>query len=133
LFESGEFEKSLEYLENVKPSNFLHYFDTSVTRLCCYYEIGNSEDAFSEIDKLKHYIRGHSEVPKLHKIYASNFTKLYGKLLKSRLDPDFEDFEQLNDELRRNSQVSKRKWVLKKITELGKLKYRSGKKLRASG
>lgn len=132
FFESGEFDKSLEYLENVKPSNFLHYFDTSVTRLCCYYEIGNSEDALSEIDKLRHYIRGHLEVPKIHKIYTSNFTKIYGKLLKARLDPDFEDIEQLNDEILRNSQVSKRKWLIKKITEFRNQKYSSGKKYRAS-
>lgn len=118
FFNSKEYKRSLENLKNIKGHNYLYYCDSSILKLCCYYEIEKYEDAFFEIDKLRHYLRNHREIQKIHKEYFSNFLKFYQALLKSVTDPGRKK-EFLLKQLKEVNFVSKRIWLEEKIKEVG--------------
>lgn len=117
-FESRNFEDSLRHIEGIRPTNFLHYFDASMLKLCNYYELDMIEEAYSEIDKFKHYIRSHSEIPKLHKNNSLNFTRFYPLLLKAKTNPDFDEIGALKNKLKTYPSILKRPWLNSKILEL---------------
>ncbi|MDQ3021665.1 MAG: hypothetical protein M3R36_14010 [Bacteroidota bacterium] len=70
------------------------------------------------MDKLKHYIRNHKEIPKVHSSFNVNFIKIYQKLLKSVTDPDKSEIGFLQKQINTSGNFSKREWVLGKINEL---------------
>lgn len=117
-FESGNYEESLRYLKNAGASNFIHYIDSSRLKLCCYYELGLSEDSYYEIDRLIHYLKSHNEIPKDHKTNMNNFVKIYRKILIAKNDPEFKDFNLIN-ELDSMRIIPKRKWFVEKIRSMG--------------
>ena len=117
-FASGNFEDSLRQIEGIKPTNFLHYFDSSMLKLCNYYELDMIEEAYSEIDKFKHYIRSHNEIPKVHKNNSLNFTRFYPLLLKAKTNPDFDEVGALKSKLKSYPSILKRPWLNTKILEL---------------
>lgn len=114
----SDFQKSLGHLKDIKPSNFMHYADVSTLKLCNYYELGLFEEAYSEIDKFKHYIRNHKEMPKIHRTYASNFIKVYSMLLKAKTDPKFGDVELIRKQIKSTAFMNKAAWAMKKLLEL---------------
>jgi hypothetical protein len=118
LMASSKFSESLELLNKTKPSNFIHYIDVSTGKLCNFYELEMTEEAFSEIDKLKHYLRNHKEVPKVHKTYTSNFLRIYSMLLKARTEPSFADVELIGKELKSTTFINRQGWLKRKLAEL---------------
>lgn len=117
-FDKVNFEKSLEYVLKVKPNNYMHYLDSSLLRLLNFYELNTIEEAYFEIDKMKHYISNHNEIPKIHKTYSKNFIKFYSKLLKLKTEPKKKDIIVLEAELKKLSYISRKDWVQNKISEL---------------
>jgi hypothetical protein len=115
---TSDFQKSLEHLKDIKPSNFIHYLDVSTLKLCNYYELGLYEESYSEIDKFKHYIRNHKEMPKVHKTYASNFLKIYSMLLKAKTNPKYGDAELIRIQIKSTGFMNKAGWAMKKLLEL---------------
>ncbi|HMQ70304.1 MAG TPA: hypothetical protein PKA90_15040 [Ignavibacteria bacterium] len=118
FFEKGIFEKSLENLNGLKPVHKLMYIDTSLLKLCNYYELKEFEKAFLEIDKLKHYFSNNKSIPKVHIISNWNFLKIYRGLLKINLSPERSDIGYLEKELNKIKIITKRWWLRKKIGEL---------------
>ncbi len=114
----SHYRESLEHLQNIKPTNFIHYLDVSTLKLCNYYELGMIEESYSEIDKFKHYIRNHKELPKVHRTYASNFLKIYSMLLRAKTDPKFGDIELIRKQIKSTSFINKAGWIMKKLLEL---------------
>ena len=55
FFSYGKYERSLKYLKGFKGLNYLHYSDSTILKLCNYYEMESYEEAISEIDKLRQY------------------------------------------------------------------------------
>lgn len=116
--QTSNYQKSLEHLKDIKPSNFIHYLDVSTLKLCNYYELGLYEESYSEIDKFKHYIRNHNEMPKVHKTYASNFLKIYSMLLKAKTEPKYGDIDLIRKQIKSISFMNKAGWAMKKLLEL---------------
>lgn len=112
------YEKSLLNLENIKADNYLLYNDSSILKLCCYYELGMFEDAYLELDKLKHYLRNHKEIPKVHYLVISNFIQVYQKLLRCITKAEKNDLGYLKKEYIENIQVTKSEWLVAKIEEI---------------
>lgn len=117
-FAQNNFREALRYLENVKPANFVHYLDTSLGKLTTYYELEMYEEAFSEIDKLKHYIGNHPEIHKAHKHNNLNFIRIFVKLLKAKTDPDRNNVRLLSKDVDSMAGVAKRAWLRQKIKEI---------------
>ncbi len=116
----SDFGEALKELAGTKPSNFIHYLDISTIRLVCYFELEMIEEAYAEMDKFRHYLRNHKEVPKIHKMYATNFLKFYSLLLKARADLAEIDYEMLDKELRSTPYVNRASWLRKKLREYSK-------------
>jgi hypothetical protein len=115
----NNYEKSLLNLNDIKDTNYLVYMDSSTLKLCCYYELGMYEEAYLELDKLKHYIRNHKEIPKVHYSFNAVFIQIYHKLLKIVTEPHKEkDIGYLEKELYSLGVVTKKEWLLEKILEI---------------
>lgn len=114
----AQYEKSLKNLENIKTVNYLLYLDSSTLKLCSYFELEKFEEAFLEIDKLKHYLRNHKEIPQVHKQPIINFLRVYQKLLNNNLQPGKDELGYLDKEIKQFKSLSKKDWVYEKISEL---------------
>ncbi|MBS1552795.1 MAG: hypothetical protein JST15_12090 [Bacteroidetes bacterium] len=119
-FSNKNYEKSLHYLSGFRGINYLHYSDSSVIKLCTYYETNKFEEAFFEIDKFRHYIRNHNEIPKIHKEYALNFLKIYKLLINIKTGVDGKDLFQIENIMKKLKLKSRESWLLEKIRELRK-------------
>lgn len=115
-FANNKYERSLLLLNKVKGTNYLHYCDCAVLKLCCNYELEKDEDSFSLIDKFRHYARNHSEIPKIHLLPFVNFIKIYQKILNAVTQPGKHDLGFLEKEIGSMESVSKREWLIKKVT-----------------
>lgn len=116
-FENKYFEKSLSSLNGIKTPNYLQYTDSSILKLCCYFEMNNYEKAYLEIDKLKHYLRNHEEIPKAHCIPIANFIKVYQKLINFYSDPGKDEIGYLEKELNHLKKLTKKDWLVEKISD----------------
>jgi hypothetical protein len=120
FFSLKNYEKSLQYISGLKNLNTLHYSDSAILKLCNYYETGKFEEAYSETDKFRHYIRNHIEMPKIHKEYALNFLKIYKMLLKIKTGVNKKDLYQTEDAMKKLKLKSRASWLTEKISELQK-------------
>lgn len=115
FFANSFYEKSLSTLNGIKTSNYLQYTDSSILKLCSFYELDKYEEAFLELDKLKHYLRNHKEIPEIHHCNISNFIVCYQKLIKIHTQPDKKEIVFLENEIRKNRFMSKKEWMSDKI------------------
>jgi len=118
FFSYGKYERSLKYLKGFKGLNYLHYSDSTILKLCNYYEMESYEEAISEIDKFRHYLRNHKGIPDIHGTYYKNYLKIYTYLLKIRTSADKINTGELQILFKKNKPVSKESWLGKKISEL---------------
>ncbi len=114
-FAERDFEKSLQHLNKVSVTNYLHYMDASVLKMCCYYEFDRIEDSYYEIDRLKHYMRNHREIPEIHRVPNRNFLKIYQKLISNKSNHGNRDLGFLDKEIRTMKFISKGQWLVEKI------------------
>lgn len=120
FFSNKDYEKSLQYISGFKGMNYLHYNDSSVLKLCTYYETKKYEDAFFEMDKFRHYIRNHDGIPRIHKEYALNFLKIYRMLINIKTGVDGTDLYKLENTMKKIKLKSRESWLMEKIKELKK-------------
>ncbi|MBV6479072.1 MAG: hypothetical protein HGGPFJEG_01833 [Ignavibacteria bacterium] len=114
----NKFDSAYEFLGKVKPTNYLHYSDCSVMKLICQYELDLVEEAYSEVDRLKHFLSNHPEIPKIQKIYINNFLKIYSLLLKNLSKPDSLIYETAMNTFKQINLMSRKVWLLEKINAL---------------
>lgn len=114
----GKFERSLKNLENIKPTYYLLYIDSSLVRLCNHFELKNYEEAYLELDRLKHYLRNHNEIPKVHITTYGNFIRIYQRLLRYITDPEKSDAGFFEKDVKAMKMITKKEWLLEKIAEL---------------
>lgn len=123
LFFAGKhYKKSLECLTGFRGLNYMHYCDASILKLCTYYETGKYEEAFSEMDKLKHYLRNHTEVPEIQLEYFLNFLKIYQLLLKIKTGVNKKDLFELEARMKKKKLRSREHWLEEKIKEMSESK-----------
>ncbi|MBS1517317.1 MAG: hypothetical protein JSS91_04450 [Bacteroidetes bacterium] len=121
-FYRKNYAKSLESVLMVKPGNYLHYLDSAMMRMTNFYELDQIEEAYFEIDKLRHYVRNHKEIPKIHRQYNLNFAKIYNNLLKLKTDYNKKNLISLEDDLVKSVFISKKNWLTEKLGEFKKIK-----------
>lgn len=116
-FSERHFEKAINLLNKVKGGNYIHYNDTGVLKLCCYYELDRIEESYFLLDKLKHYLRNHKEIPKVHLNPVKNFINVYQKIINLKSRPGKSDTGFLENEIRSYNKITKREWLLNKIID----------------
>lgn len=117
-FAKNKYEKSLSNLKKIKASHYLLYIDTSLFKLYNFYELKEFEEAYLEIDKLKHYFRNNKSIPKTLFPHNMNFIKVYKNLIKFQTNPDISDIGYIENDLNKMKLVSNKSWLMKKINEL---------------
>jgi hypothetical protein len=71
----GDFGSALKHLEKIKKKNFLHYIDILNLRIRSYFELGEMDDAYQEVERLKQYLNYHKEIPDSMKKENLSFVK----------------------------------------------------------
>ncbi len=122
FFSRKNYERSLHYISGLKNLNVIHYSDSAILKLCNFYETKKYEEAFFEMDKFRHYISNHEEMPKIHREYALNFLKIYKMLIKIKTGVDKKDFFQVENTMNKMKLISRASWLSEKIKELKKNK-----------
>jgi hypothetical protein len=119
-FYRREYLKALDLINNHKSKNNLHHLDSMRYRLACNFELKKFEEAYSEIDKSKHYLKyNKSKIPEFHRVYFKIFLDKVLKILNYIVNPFNKDpemilFEIENDE----SNYLMKDWVSEKAKEL---------------
>jgi hypothetical protein len=116
-FEKKNFERSLSNLKKIKATHYLLYIDTSMYKLYNNYELGEFEESYLEIDKLKHYFSNNKIIPKSHSLNIQNFLMIYKKLLKFKTEPIKIEPGYLEKEIKGIKDISNKEWLLEKIAE----------------
>ena len=116
-YKERHFNKALQNLNQIRGNNYIHYLDSSVIKLIIYYEMEKIEDSYLEIDKLRHYIRNHKEIPIIHKEPIINFLKIYQKLLKLKSRPYDEYSGYLSNIINSVKRIARKEWLLEKVLE----------------
>lgn len=119
-FEKKNFRKSLDNLNELKSTHYLQYIDTSLLKLCNYFELKKYEEAFLEIDKHKHYLKNHKEIPLIQHKYTVNFMKVYLRLVKYFTEPEKKDPGLIESEFKKYKHIAKKGWMREKILEITK-------------
>jgi hypothetical protein len=117
-FERKNFRDSLNRLIGLKGSHYLLYLDISRFKLCNFYELKKYEEAILEIDKQKHYLKYHKEIPVNRIAYNSNFMKILKELIKLKTRPDKADARFIQKQLDGYKLVSQKAWLKEKIAEI---------------
>lgn len=117
-FSRKNYSKSLSYLINIKPSHYITYLDSSTIKLCNYFELKKYEDAFLELDNLRHYLKNHEEIPEMFKNNSNNFITYYQKLLKYKTDIEKPESKILKKNLTSITNIARKNWLLEKINEI---------------
>lgn len=116
-YQERQFNKALMNLNLIKGNNYIHYLDSSVLKLIIFFELDRLEDSFLEIDKLRHYIRNHKEIPIIHREFQLNFVKMYQRIIKLKSKPDIDYAGYLANEINSINRISRRDWLIEKVSE----------------
>jgi hypothetical protein len=118
-FSKKEYLKSLEMLNKLETSNYLYILDASNNKLRVFYELLNFEEAFLEIDRIKHYIKNNPrKIASSVKKYNMEFLDKYNKLLRLRLSPDRRELGFFHKNVRESATLVTKNWFIEKIGEL---------------
>jgi len=113
-----DFDNALNFLKKVRRKRYLQYLDTSVYKLIIFYEISDIENSYSETARLKDYIRKHKDIPAYLKAGYQKFIKIYGDLLKLKLNYDRTENEFFIEQMKPIKNVGLGSWLYEKGTEL---------------
>jgi len=80
-FENGEFEKTLEYIADISPSQLYMKIDVRNLTIMSYYELGYTESVLSAIDSFRHFLSGNAAISETMKESNFRFINSLYKLL----------------------------------------------------
>jgi hypothetical protein len=93
--------------------------DASRIRLRIYYEKSYFEEAFLELDRIKHYIKNNTKKIALSvRNYSKEFLNMYNTILKVRLNPDKREIDFLLKNVQQSPNLAVRDWFIEKIKEM---------------
>jgi hypothetical protein len=114
-----EYLKAIKLLNSKRTSNYIYTLDASRIKLRCYYEITDFENAFLEIDRIKHYIKNNTKKIALSvRKYSKEFLDIYNELLKLKLSPDKKEIGYLLKNIQNSGILPFKDWLSEKIKEM---------------
>ena len=118
-FRKGNFEKSLEYLSQVKYDSFIFKRDVKLLLLNLYYELEFTEQAYFALDNTRRYLKTTSDITEEEKIMDYNFLNFYKKLLKQREIPDEAEIQVCINEIKKiRNEIETPDWLIEKFEKL---------------
>lgn len=114
-----EYDKALEYLNKMKTTNYIYILDASRIRLRIYYDNSDFENAFLEIDRIKHYFRNNNKKIALSvRKYSKEFLDKYIILLRLKLNPDKQEIEYFLKSVQECPGLILKVWLIEKVKEM---------------
>lgn len=118
-FFKGEYQNTIEMLTRGKSSNYLFNLDVSRLKLRIYYEISEFDEAFLEIDRLKHYMKNNiKRIARTVRQYNKEFLDFYNMLLKIKLSPDKNELSYVKQKISESKTLVTKVWFTEKISEM---------------
>ena len=117
-FHTKEYMKVFENLTKVEFVDIRDKLQTRVLSAKSYYELGETETLLNIIDSSKHFINNNPSVSEIVRIHAHNFFKYLQKLVFVKESKDTVEIRILKNEIENNKEISSKKWLLEKLSEL---------------
>jgi tetratricopeptide (TPR) repeat protein len=118
-FFKGEYQNAIEMLTRGKSSNYLFNLDVSRLKLRIYYEISEFDEAFLEIDRLRHYMKNNiKRIARTVRQYNKEFLDFYYMLLKLKLNPDKNELSYVKQKISDSKTLVTKVWFTEKISEM---------------
>ncbi len=102
------YRKALEGFAKVRVDDFYYHMRIKYNRLRIFFELGEYESIFSEIDAFKHYLSVNKSIPEDASSRALKFLSFYNRLIKARVNNDYTEIELLRNELQSTDMELKR-------------------------
>lgn len=120
-FAKNEYAQALKIIVEHKSNNIMHYFDLSMYRLIIYYELKRYEEAYYEIDRIKHFMKNRNDIPEVTLKPFRKFINLFQKLLNFRSNPNDKKYDNLMFELKKHDGTYVMKsWLTEKVIALNR-------------
>ena len=117
-FEEKNYEGALELAALVDIDKPVFKKDVKILKLKAYYELGYTESLFAEIDALKHLLSGAGSLKGEISKRAKSFADILFRISKLRSGTGKRDAETLVRQLKSETRINERSWLLEKIQEL---------------
>ncbi len=124
FFESGNFDKALEYILKIKQDYFALKIDIKILHLKIYFELGMYEQVYNQLDSFKHFITNHEQIIPGRREKIKDFLFYFERVLKAKLKEDDESVVFLFRELSQKSDTQFFKWLTQKAEKLKNSKKR---------
>lgn len=118
-----DFDNALKSLNNITEINDINFkvAKRGIT-LEIYYEKGLIVEAFNLIDNFKHFIANDKLITQIEKERLINYVKFINQLLRLKSKINKEELYVLEKELTETQNVYSKRWLLRKLEELQKVK-----------
>ncbi|NOS85289.1 MAG: hypothetical protein HOP31_09130 [Ignavibacteria bacterium] len=121
-FESGNFDKALEYILKIKQDYFALKIDIKILHLKIYFELGMYEQVYNQLDSFKHFITNHEQIIPGRREKIKDFLYYFERVLKAKLKEDEESVGFLHQELTKKNDRQFFNWLTQKAEKLSNTK-----------
>lgn len=117
-FEKNMLDRSLEYCLKVKQDYFALKIDIKILLLKLYFDLGNYEQIYNQLDSFKHFVSNHELITPTRRKKIRDFINIFEKVLKAFLKDDSESAEFLYNELSAKDDQQFYEWLTKKANNI---------------
>lgn len=119
-FYTKEYRKVLKYLNDVEFTDIQDKFFARTLTARCYYELNEIESLLDYTNSSKHFLVNNPSVSEKSRLYIHNFFIFIKKIIIIRENNDSAKIYNLRNEIEKVKEISNKKWLLEKLSELGK-------------
>ncbi|MBX7042329.1 MAG: hypothetical protein K1X85_05455 [Ignavibacteria bacterium] len=118
LYESNETAKCLEILASLKPVSDVMGFELYAYKFFCLYDLNHMSSAMNLLDTFRHHASYNRNISPRFAESHKRFINYSKKLLNQKKKPSLSKLNRLYDEITGDYEVSKRMWLLGKVSNL---------------
>jgi hypothetical protein len=117
-FETGDYERSLGYVNKIKMDYFIYKYDVKSLMLRIYYELGYFEEGLSLIHTYREFLRKDEFLSDNRKFRHKNFIRFVERLILFRTGSVQSDVSFVMDKVFKTEEVSYKNWLLSKFSSI---------------
>lgn len=114
---TGDFREAQNFIKKVSLTGLYFKINARMTSIMIQYELGNIEEAMTEIENYRKYVQNDKLLNNSHRKVLSNFNRFMLQICKARYNPKA-NLQKLNGEISECDQIAGRKWLKEKAEEL---------------
>ncbi|MBE2217512.1 MAG: hypothetical protein IAE90_04865 [Ignavibacteria bacterium] len=114
---ADDFSEAQNYIRKVSLTGLYFKINARLISIMIQYELGNIEEAMTEIENYRKYVQNDKLLNSSHKRILSNFIKFMLQICKARFNPKT-NLQKLKDDISECDQVASRRWLKEKAEEL---------------